>query len=65
MKKSNYIKNSHDENKKNAMSIYYKIIKNIKIDINHQKLLFYTQEFKTSNETKTAVILMSNENVYN
>ena len=44
---------------------HYKIIKNIKTNINHQKLLFYTDKFKTSNGSKTATILMSNENIYN
>ena len=54
-----------NENKENVISIYYKIMKNINININHQKLLFYTDEFKTPGGTGAAVILMSNENVYN
>ena len=30
-----------NENKKNVISIYYKIIKIINFNLNHQKLLFY------------------------
>ena len=53
-----------DENKENAIKTYYKIIKNIKIEINNQKLLFYTDESKTPGGTEAAEILMSTENVY-